>query len=82
MLLLVLYLCIMTDLDCYIFEDHTIPLETRTMSFVCRECKMEHYTDAEMQKGTWRYRVETNKVIVVIAFRASNYIRIVTAWRK
>ena len=36
------------DLDCYIFEDHTVPLKTRTMSFICRECKMEHYADTEM----------------------------------
>ena len=38
----------MTDLDCYIFEDHSVPIKTRTMSFICRECKMEHYSDTEM----------------------------------
>ena len=38
----------MTDLDCYIFEDHSVPIKIRTMSFVCRECKTEYYPDTEM----------------------------------
>lgn len=35
----------------------------------------------EFEKGTWRYRVKTNRVCVVIAFRSKQELRIVTAWR-
>lgn len=47
----------MTDLDCYIFEDHTVPIEIRTMSFICKDCKEEHYPDTDMHfhQGTEGY---------------------------
>jgi mRNA-degrading endonuclease RelE of RelBE toxin-antitoxin system len=35
----------------------------------------------EYEHGTWRYRVETSRVTVVVAFRSENEIVIVTAWR-
>lgn len=35
----------------------------------------------EYEHGTWRYRVETSRVIVVVAFRSENEFVIVTAWR-
>ena len=35
----------------------------------------------EYEHGTWRYRVETNKVTVVIAFRSKQELVVVTAWR-
>jgi hypothetical protein len=38
----------MADQDCYIFEDEEVPVRIRTMSFICRECKEEHYPDTEM----------------------------------
>lgn len=39
-------------------------------------------SDPEFENGSWRYRVETNKIIVVFAFNSPDFIRIVTAWRK
>ncbi|HET9950183.1 MAG TPA: hypothetical protein VFS09_00160 [Candidatus Eisenbacteria bacterium] len=35
----------------------------------------------ELERGTWRYRVETRRVVVVIAFRSESKLVIVTAWR-
>lgn len=35
----------------------------------------------EYEHGTWRYRVETSRVTVVVAFRSESEIVIVTAWR-
>ena len=36
----------------------------------------------DFEKGTWRYRVETNRIMVVIAFRSRTEFVLVTAWRK
>jgi hypothetical protein len=36
---------------------------------------------AEFERGTWRYRVETSRITVVVAFRSANEVVIVTAWR-
>lgn len=38
--------------------------------------------DPEFENGSWRYRVETNKFVTVIAFRKPNHVVVVTAWRK
>ena len=35
----------------------------------------------EMVKGTWRYRVETRRIAVVVAFRSETELVVVTAWR-
>ena len=35
----------------------------------------------EFENGSWRYRVETNRITVVIAFRRPNCVTIVTVWR-
>lgn len=35
----------------------------------------------EYEHGTWRYRVETSRVTVVVAFRSENELIVVTAWR-
>lgn len=35
----------------------------------------------EYEYGTWRYRVETSRVSVVVAFRSENELVVVTAWR-
>lgn len=37
---------------------------------------------AEFEKGCWRYRVRTPRMVVVIAFRSATEIRVVTAWRE
>lgn len=36
----------------------------------------------ELVGGTWRYRVRTGKLYVVVAFQSESRLRIVTAWRK
>lgn len=36
---------------------------------------------AEWVRGTWRYRVETRRITVVIAFRSEEALVVVTAWR-
>ncbi len=35
----------------------------------------------EWQSGSWRYRVKTNRICVVIAFRSQTRAVVVTAWR-
>jgi len=35
----------------------------------------------EFENGTWRYRVETSKITVVVAFRSERELVVVTAWR-
>jgi len=35
----------------------------------------------EYEHGTWRYRVETSKIAVVVAFRSERELVVVTAWR-
>lgn len=37
--------------------------------------------DSELENGSWRYRVQTQKITVVIAFRRPNHVTVVTAWR-
>jgi hypothetical protein len=36
---------------------------------------------ADLVKGTWRYRIHTNRLSVVVAFRSEQEVVIVTAWR-
>jgi hypothetical protein len=35
----------------------------------------------ELERGSWRYRVRTARISVVVAFRSEQELRIVTAWR-
>lgn len=35
----------------------------------------------ELENGSWRYRVRTTRMCVVVAFRSETELRIVTAWR-
>ena len=35
----------------------------------------------EMENGSWRYRVRTQRIAVIVAFRSETEMRIVTAWR-
>ncbi|MBZ5637307.1 MAG: hypothetical protein LAO51_00970 [Acidobacteriia bacterium] len=37
---------------------------------------------AELERGTWRYRVRTARICVVVAFRSDSKLAIVTAWRE
>lgn len=36
---------------------------------------------AELERGTWRYRVSTKKMVVVICFRSAKRLAVITAWR-
>ncbi len=36
---------------------------------------------AEWENGSWRYRVHTQRIWVVVAFRSEKRLVIVTAWR-
>lgn len=36
----------------------------------------------DLEKGTWRYRVATQRIRVVVAFRSDTKLVIVTAWRE
>jgi hypothetical protein len=40
------------------------------------------YGDPEVENGSFRYRIETTRIMVVFAFRSPDKIVIVTAWRK
>jgi hypothetical protein len=35
----------------------------------------------EYEHGSWRYRVETSRIAVVVTFRSRNELVVVTAWR-
>lgn len=35
----------------------------------------------ELERGSWRYRVKTNTICVVMAFRSERELVVVTAWR-
>ncbi len=37
--------------------------------------------NAEMEKGTWRYRIRTQFFYAVIAFRSEDELVVVTTWR-
>lgn len=36
----------------------------------------------DFERGTWRYRVRTPKIVVVVGLRAANTVVVVTAWRE
>lgn len=36
----------------------------------------------DFEKGSWRYRVQTNRMAVVVAFRSPQELVVVTAWRE
>ena|SRR5712692_8161934 len=36
---------------------------------------------AELERGTWRYRIHTRRIGVVVAFRSETRLVVVTAWR-
>ncbi|QSV46771.1 DUF4258 domain-containing protein [Geobacter benzoatilyticus] len=39
-------------------------------------------SEGEYENGSWRYRVETPKMAVVVTFVAEDELMIVTAWRE
>ena len=40
------------------------------------------YEEPKLFRGTWRYRVETNRICVVVAFLSATEVVVVTVWRK
>ncbi len=38
--------------------------------------------EGELEKGTYRYRLETGSITVVVAFSSQTSLVVVTAWRK
>lgn len=66
------------------FSDHALremkkdDLQTVDCANVLRAGVVE---PAEFENGTWRYRVRTSRIMVVVAFRSERYVRVVTAWR-
>jgi len=36
----------------------------------------------ELERGTWRYRISTERICVVVAFRSEHWLVVVTAWRQ
>jgi len=36
---------------------------------------------SDWERGTWRYRMRTQQIVVVVAFRSEHALRVVTAWR-
>ncbi len=40
------------------------------------------FDDPELVCGSLRYRLETNKIIVVISFKKPNSVTVITTWRK
>lgn len=43
--------------------------------------KGQIYGDPEFENGSWRYRIQTNNITIVIAFRKPNHVVVVSAWR-
>lgn len=37
--------------------------------------------DPEFENGSWRYRVRTKNITVVVAFRKPTHVTVITAWR-
>lgn len=40
------------------------------------------HDEGEMEKGTYRYRLETDKICLVVAFESATKLIVVTGWRK
>ena len=38
--------------------------------------------EGELENGTYRYRLETTKICLVVAFESAKTLIVVTAWRK
>ena len=53
-------------------------IDRATVLFVLRGGIVE---PAELERGSWRYRVRASRVYVVVAFRSDVKLVVVTAWR-
>jgi hypothetical protein len=37
--------------------------------------------EPELERGTWRYRITTQRIAVVVVFRSESVLVVVTSWR-
>jgi len=37
---------------------------------------------SDLRDGSWRYRIQKNDVVVVVAFPSDNRVKVVTAWKR
>lgn len=67
------------------FSDHALD-EMAKRDLTAQDCKNVMrggwVESAELEKGTWRYRVRTSRMCVVLAFRSETRLVVVTAWRE
>lgn len=62
-----------------------IKKDNLTISDILNVIKSSHsriLSDAEFENGSYRYRLETAKIMVVIAFISKDCLVVVTSWRK
>lgn len=70
------------------FSDHAVEeMEKDDMDMVdvvnvLRGCQYIDPAEQHVQTGSWTYRVHTSNFCVVVAFRSTTKLRLVTAWRK
>jgi hypothetical protein len=68
-----------------IYSDHALgemAKDKLTKADVERVLRGGSAGDGEWENGSWRYRMWTPGIVVVLAFRSSTALVIVTAWRK
>jgi len=59
-------------------DDNLGPIEKIDVINVLRGGVVE---PGELEKGSWRYRVRTQRISVVVVFRTETALVVVTAWR-
>ena len=60
---------------------HQLRARDMTMVDVVNVLRGGHVESTEEIDGTWRYRVCTPRMVVIVAFRSETELRIVTGWR-
>jgi len=70
---------------CFAYTDHALE-ELSADQMASLDCESVLRSGVvqppDFERGTWRYRVTTSQMVVVIAFRSRSYFVIVTGWRK
>ena len=68
-----------------IYSDHALSEMAKdklTKADVERMLRSGSAGEGEWENGSWRYQMRTPSIVVVIAFRSTFALVIVTAWRK
>ncbi|MFN2445476.1 MAG: DUF4258 domain-containing protein [Vicinamibacterales bacterium] len=66
------------------FSDHAIHELTKdnlTQADAVNAIKAGAVEPAEFERGSWRYRVHTVRVWIVVVFRSVTHLVVVTAWK-